>query len=107
MDTTFDTSLKMASKKHDVTAIRITDPAETALPDVGLMTIRDPETGQVTVINTRNRALRDQWRVERSTHDAYVTELFKRAGVDQVEIRTDGSVVEPLTRLFDMRKHRL
>jgi uncharacterized protein (DUF58 family) len=107
MDTAFDTSLKMASKKHDVTAIRITDPAETTLPDMGLMTIRDPETGQVTVINTRNRALRDRWRVERSTHDAYVTELFKRAGVDQVEIRTDGSVVEPLTRLFDMRKHRL
>ena len=107
MDSGFEKSLKLASKKHDVTVIRISDPAEKTLPDVGLMTVRDPETGQIAVINTRSKRLKDNWRTHLQNHDDYLTDIFLKAGVDLVEIDTAGSVVEPLTRLFDRRRRRL
>jgi uncharacterized protein (DUF58 family) len=107
MDSGFEKSLKLASKKHDVTVIRISDPAEKTLPDLGLMTVRDPETGQIAVINTRSKRLKDNWRTHLQNHDDYLTGIFLKAGVDLVEIDTAGSVVEPLTRLFDRRRRRL
>ena len=107
MDTGFDKSLKLTAKKHDLTVIRIMDPAEEALPDLGLMTLRDPETGQVAVINTRNQVLRDKWQTYRREQAEYLSVLCQRAGVDLIHIRTDGEVVEPLMRLFDRRSRRI
>lgn len=106
MDSGFEKSLKLAAKKHDLTVIRISDPAEKALPELGLMAVRDPETGQVAVIDTRSNSLKEKWRVHLQHHEDYLTDLFKKAGVDRVEIDTAGSVVEPLTRLFDRRRRR-
>ena len=58
MDSGFDRSIRLTAKKHDLTVIRIIDPAKTVLPDIGLMTMQDPETGQVSLINTRSDLLR-------------------------------------------------
>jgi uncharacterized protein (DUF58 family) len=107
MDTGFEKSLKLAAKKHDLTVIRISDPAEKALPELGLMTVRDPETGQVAVIDTRSKNLKENWRVHLQNHEDYLTDLFQKAGVDLAEIDTAGSVVEPLMHLFDRRRRRL
>ena len=107
MDEGFDRSIKLTSKKHDLTVIRICDPAEDELPDVGLMTLEDPETGQVSVINTHSKALRENWRRYHSLHKSRLTELFKKAGIDMEEVYTNGSVAEPLTRLFDRRRKRI
>ncbi|MDP2646119.1 MAG: DUF58 domain-containing protein [Desulfobacterales bacterium] len=106
MDSGFEKTLKLASKKHDLTVIRISDPAEKTLPEVGLMTFRDPESGQVAVINTQSKALREKWRVAWNTHEQYLSSLFHKTGVDMVEIDTAGSVVKPMARLFDRRKSR-
>ena len=107
MDSGFEKSLKLASKKHDLTVIRISDPAEKALPELGLMTVRDPETGQIAVINTRSKKLKEKWQAYLQNHEEYLTDLFLKAGVDLVEIDPAGSVAEPLTRLFDRRRRRL
>ncbi len=107
MDQGFDTSLKLTAKKHDLTVIRITDPAEEVFPDAGLMTIRDPESGQFVWINTRDRGLKERWRVERTRQDNHLKDLIRRSGADLVELSTDGPVVEPLTRLFDQRRRRM
>lgn len=107
MDTGFESSLRLTAKKHDLTIIRVSDPAEKELPDLGLMTLRDPETGHVALINTRSKDLRERWRNYRADEAAYLSELLKRAGVDLVDLHTDGSVVEPLTRLFNNRRGRL
>ena len=106
-DTGFEKSLRLTAKKHDLTILRISDPAEGELPDVGLMTLQDPETGQVALINTRSKALRGRWRNYQEGQAAHLSELVKRAGVDLVDLSTDGPVVEPLTRLFDMRRRRM
>jgi uncharacterized protein (DUF58 family) len=107
MDTGFEKSLRLAARKHDLIVIRVYDPAEEELPDVGLVTLRDPETGQAALINTRSKTLRERWRSYRREQTASLSELLKRAGVDLVELSTDGPVVEPLTRLFDARRRRL
>ena len=106
MDTGFEKSLRLTAKKHDLTVIRVSDPAEEELPDLGLMRLQDPETGQAIVIDTRSRKLRRRWRNDRADRRAHLADLFTRAGVDQVELSTDGPVIEPLTRLFASRTRR-
>ena len=106
LDTGFDKSLRLAAKKHDLTVIRLSDPAEEELPDLGLVTFRDPETGEVTTINTGSRRLRQRWRQHRKDRTAHIADLVRNAGVDLVELSTDGPVVEPLTRFFDTRRKR-
>jgi uncharacterized protein (DUF58 family) len=106
-DTGFEKSLRLTSKKHDLTVLRISDPAEEKLPDVGLVRLRDPETGQVVVMNTSNRVLRAKWDQHRQEKENLFTELLKSAGVDCVELVTDQPVMEPLARLFQKRRRRL
>lgn len=107
MDTGFEKSLRLTAKKHDLTVIRVSDPAEEELPDLGLMTFRDPETGQVALINTKNKKLRARWRTYRKDQSDYLSGLLRKAGVGMVELSTDGPVVEPLTRFFQNKIRRL
>ena len=107
MDTGFERSLRLTAKKHDLTIIRVSDPAEEEVPDVGIVALRDPETGVIQWINTGNRGLRQRWCIEREEQLAHLSDLAKKAGIDLVELSTDGPVVEPLTRLFDRRRMRL
>ena len=106
MDTGFERSLRLTAKKHDLTVIQVTDPAEEVLPEVGLVALKDPETGETALLNTKNRHFRETWGAYRTRQRATLTDLLRRAGVDHVELTTDGPVVEPLTRLFDIRRRR-
>jgi uncharacterized protein (DUF58 family) len=106
-DMGFEKSLKLASKKHDLTIIRISDPAEEKLPDVGLVNVRDPETGKMILINTGSRKLRQKWYAHQKEHKDRQDELFKRIGADYADISTNGSVVESLTRLFNQRSKKM
>jgi uncharacterized protein (DUF58 family) len=106
MDEGFDKSVKLTAKKHDLTVIRICDPAEDDLPQAGLMTLQDPETGKIALINTRSKALREKWHNYQKEHTDRLLELFKKAGVDMEQVYTNRSAAEPLTRLFDRRRQR-
>jgi len=106
LDSGFDKTLRLTARKHDLTVIQVADPAEEVLPEVGITALRDPETGEIALIDTRSRRLRERWRVYRAVQRASLMELLRRAGVDHVELKTDGPVVEPLTRLFEMRRRR-
>ncbi len=107
LDTGFDRSIRLTAKKHDLTVIRICDPAEMELPNIGLVTMQDPETGQVSLINTRRKSLRKKWRHHYRQHKAQIDELFQKAGIDVEDVYTDRSAVEPLTRLFERRRRRI
>jgi len=106
MDTGFEKSLKLTAKKHDLTVIRVTDPAEEILPEVGMIALKDPETGETALINSNSKRLRERWRAYRKERTDYLRDLFRRAGIDHVDLVTNGPVVEPLTRLFEMRRRR-
>ncbi len=107
MDTGFDRSIRLTAKKHDLTVIRICDPAEMELPDIGLITMQDPETGQVSQINTRSKSLREKWRNHYRQHQSQINELFRKAGIDVEDVYTNRSAVDPLTRLFERRRRRI
>jgi uncharacterized protein (DUF58 family) len=106
MDTGFHRSLRLTARKHDLTVLRVRDPAEIDLPEVGYVRLRDPETGKVALINTRNRRVKDGWRAYQREMDDSLRELLKRAGVDLVDLTTNGPVTEPLTQLFTARRKR-
>ena len=106
MDMGFDKSMKLTSKKHDLTLIRISDPAEKEIPDSGLAFFSDPETGQNAIINTCNREVRRKWKEYNGRQERYLKEIARSAGIDIVELSTNGPVVEPLARLFDQRRGR-
>ena len=106
-DAGFDRSLRLTAKKHELSVIRISDPAEEELPNLGLVTLRDPETGQVALLNTGSRELRERWRRHRKAQSVALAGLLKRAGVDLVDLSTGGPVVEPLMKLFESRKRRI
>ncbi|WP_028319895.1 DUF58 domain-containing protein [Desulfatiglans anilini] len=105
-DSGFERPLRLTARKHDLTVLRVSDPAEEKLPDVGRIHLRDPETGETVLINTRNRTLRKRWEAARRERLAALRSLFQRTGVDEVVLSTDGPVVEPLARLFDRRRLR-
>ena len=106
MDTGFDRSLRLTARKHELTIIRVSDPAEEELPDMGMITLKDPETGQVALINTRSKGLTERWRTYRKEQAAYLSGLITKAGVELVELSTDGSVIDSLTHLFERRTKR-
>ncbi len=106
MDADFESPLAIAARKHELTVIRISDPSEIDLPDVGLTYLRDPETDQMLLVNLRNKTVKKKWREYQVSQHAYLKGLLSRAGVDLVEIKTNGSVSEPLVRLFDRRRMR-
>lgn len=105
-DAGFERPLRLTARKHDLTVIRISDPAEEKLPDVGRIYLCDPENGRTVLINTSNRTLRRRWEAARRERLAALRSLFQRTGVDEVVLSTDGPVVEPLARLFDRRRLR-
>lgn len=107
LDSGYDRSLKLTAKKHDLTVIRIADTAEDELPDIGLMSVQDLETGEHAIINTSSKSLQRAWREERRKQEADLNRLLARSGVDLVELRTHRDVVEPLSRLFHHRRKRL
>lgn len=105
-NSTGEEALKIANKKHDVVALRLYDRRDVKLPSVGLVKMKDAETGQFKWIDTSSRKVRnyyDQWN---RVNDANLSKIFKRCGVDYTQIRTDESYVKPLMNLFKRREGR-
>ena len=99
----FKDALTIANRKHDVVAIQVYDRRETELPAVGLMKIKDAETGQERWIDsssTRVRAAYQEWWDRRQ---AAMSDSFKKCRVDSVSIRTEDDYVKALIALFDKR----
>ena len=106
MDTNYKKAMQIASRKHDLAAIQIYDVAETALPDVGLIKINDPETGQEQWIDTSYAAVRKAYAHWWKKHEDSLKYLFNSAGVDWVKLTTNEDYVKPLLKLFKMRESR-
>ncbi len=105
-DQGFERALRAANRKHDVVAVLVTDAAEILLPDVGLVALRDAESGRVGLYDTGSPAFRAE--VERSEFER-VEELerqMRASGIDFIHIDATRSVVEPLVEFFRARESR-
>ena len=105
-DNNYEDALKIASKKHDIVAIRITDEKEKSLPDLGLVKIYDPETNKTLWIDTSSKDVRNDFEQSYNDHSRYVNEIFRKYGIDNVEISTGQDYVKQLMKLFKQREHK-
>jgi uncharacterized protein (DUF58 family) len=103
----FSKALTVSSRRHDVVAMPVSDPGESALPDVGIITLEDAETGQQIDINTSSKAVRrglaDLEEVRRKSLDR----LFRSRRVDIVRLTTTEDYLLPLRAFFEQRERRL
>jgi len=106
LDEGFDTALKIASRKHDVIAIDIADRVERALPRRGRFLLKDLESHAGFSVDFGRAALRDGFREMRLSRSRQRRELFRKYGVDSLEILTDQDYEKPLFDLFLRRKKK-
>ena len=99
----FEETLRIASGKHDIVAIRVYDPREADLPDVGIVELRDAETGRKVWIDTSSMAVRSQYHDDWERQSAEIDRIFKKARVDSVSVATDEDYVKSLIKLFNQR----
>ena len=99
----FKDALTIANRKHDVVAIQVYDRRETELPAVGLMKIKDAETGQERWIDSSSTRVRAAYKEWWDRRQAAMSDSFKKCRVDSVSIRTEDDYVKALIALFDKR----
>jgi uncharacterized protein (DUF58 family) len=98
--------MQVANKKHDVVAIKISDPRETAFENVGLIELEDAETGEVVIINTGSREFRREFAARADEDLQNLQRNFQLINTDFINIRTDQSYIGPLVNFFKMREKR-
>lgn len=103
--TGWERPLRDLGTRHDVVAVWIRDPAEEALPDVGMVPVRDPETGAHCWIDTSDPRVRAAFEALVAARRARVTTAFRQARTDTLELSTAESMVDPLVR-FVLRRRR-
>lgn len=100
----YSKALQIANNKHDVVALQVFDELSTKLVPVGLMKVRDPETGDVRWINTSSKKVRDQYELWWKKLQDNKNLAFRQSGVDSVSISTEGDYVKSLLQLFQKRR---
>jgi uncharacterized protein (DUF58 family) len=102
----WERSLALLAQRHEVVAVRVLDPLELNIPDLGLLTIRDSETGEQLLVDTHDAGFRRRFARIAAQREADLRDGLVKAGVDALELSTDGDLVEAVVRFADMRKRR-
>lgn len=103
----YEKALQVANKKHDIIAIDIIDPREVELPNVGFLELEDAETGESILVDTSSSGIRSSFFSESQAERENREKYFKSIGVDNINIYTDRSYVEPIVKFFKMRSRRM
>jgi uncharacterized protein (DUF58 family) len=107
LDRGFENAFKRTGRRHDLIAVRITDPREEDLPSVGLLELEDAETGGRLLLDTRSRHVRAAYAETARRRREALHQLARSARIDVVEAATDGSHLDALIRFFRLRERRL
>jgi len=99
-------ALRIANKRHDIIAAAVTDPREEILPDVGIMAVRDPESGKEFLLDTSDAAAREAYALEARRRAQSRDDILRRAKVDVMHLRTDRPYLQEIYRFFRMRERR-
>lgn len=94
------------ARRHDVVAVRLLDPLERELPDLGLLTLRDAETGEQLLVDTHDRGFRQRFARMAARRETQLRESLARAGVDTLELATDDDLADAVLRFVDLRRRR-
>jgi uncharacterized protein (DUF58 family) len=94
------------SQRHEVVAVRLYDPLERELPDMGMLVMQDSETGEQLFVDTHDKGFRKRFASVAERRERELRLALSRAGVDCLELSTDGDLVDALMRFADLRKRR-
>lgn len=106
MDSGYEKIIKIVGKKHDLIGMILEDPREKELPLAGLVKFRDAETGEIRVIDTSSKIVRDEFFIYRKYNEEKRRQLFVSSRIDKVNIETDKNYVKPLVDFFKLREKR-
>lgn len=98
--------LARLAQRHEVVAVRLYDPLERELPDLGLLTIQDAETGEQLFVDTHDRGFRKRFAAAAERRELELRSSFREAGVDALELSTNDDLVDAILRFADLRKRR-
>ncbi len=102
----WEKALAQLAMRHEVTAVRLFDPLEMELPDLGLVTMRDAESGEQLVVDTHDRGFRARFAAAAEKRETALLAGLARAGVDTLELATDDDLMDSILRFADLRKQR-
>ncbi len=102
----WERSLSLLNGRHEVIAVRLSDPRESQLPDVGPVILEDSETGERMYVDTRDRGFRNRFKAAGVEREAAIAGAFGRAGVDALSLSTDEDLVRAIVRMASLRKRR-
>lgn len=102
----WEKALGLLAQRHEVIAVRLLDPLELELPDLGLIPIRDAETGEQLLVDTHDAGFRRRFVQIAAQREAELRQALARASVDTLELSTDDKLVDALMRFTELRKRR-
>ena len=98
--------LRATASHHDMVCVPVSDPAESELPDVGLVELEDPETGELTLVDTSSRAVRKAFAAQAAAEGEALARFFLRTGIDTLAISTDRPYIDEVRALFKRRARK-
>lgn len=106
LDSGYERLLASASRHHDMIAIPVSDPAERELPDVGLVELEDPESGELMLVDTSDAAVRRQFAAASGAEAGSLATLLRRNAIDSLEVSTDRPYISQVRALFKRRSRK-
>ena len=103
MTTAYEHTLKIASKRHDVTGIRVFDQREESIPNIGIVNLLDAETGETLVVDTNSKSVRQNYEKYYHENVSYFRDIFSKCGAGTISSRVDESYVTKLLGYFKAR----
>jgi uncharacterized protein (DUF58 family) len=100
------TRLRQANRKHDLVAVQVTDPRELELPELGRLVFQDAETGEIVEVNTGDARKRQAFAGRQAKAQEQLLRLFRRGGIDAIQLRTDQDYGAALGKFFETREKR-
>jgi uncharacterized protein (DUF58 family) len=105
-DTGYEKELRVTARRHDVIACPISDPCEFELPDVGLIEMQDPESGELLLVDTGSAAVRKAFASRASEDHEKLMRFFKRTGIDTISLSTGRPYIDDVRALFRKRARK-
>ncbi len=105
-DDNYDRQMKITNRKHDLVNIFINDKLEDELPDLGLVPLKDAETGEEVLVDTSSQKVRQEYQKKREVAKKKLRDHFLRMKIDTIELETNESYIRPLMTFFRRRMHR-
>jgi uncharacterized protein (DUF58 family) len=102
----WEKALALLARRHEVIAVRLYDPLELDLPDLGFVVMQDAETGEQLFVDTRDKGFRKRFALAAGRRESALRQAFTEAGVDCLELATDNRLDEALLRFIQLRKRR-